>query len=88
MSDLDRLRAAILSLAPDVTTSVDAPADPMGHWFLDVRLGEKHVTVEWRPRLGQFGLGLSPDPGYGEGPDEICDDVGQAARRVVEVIKG
>lgn len=64
-----------------------------GHWWIDLRLDDLSIVIEWRPAMG-YGLSVSrkqwANPvtdGYGEGPDEIYSDADALLRRLVELVK-
>ena len=66
---------------PAVDWVVDAPTGPKGDWFIDVKHGDQHFSVEYRPDLG-FGLSSIPSDGYGEGPDEFLPDEASLVERL------
>ena len=70
---------------PDATISVDYPEKEGGWQWLDVRLNNKHVAVEWRPKEG-FGF-FAEDAGYGEGPNEIFTETDKAIERLITKLK-
>lgn len=84
MNDIEKLREAVLSLVTGSTATISVPRDPLGSWFLDVRLGEKFLPIEWRARHGDFGISTSDDQGYGEGPEEVFTSVDAITDRVVD----
>ncbi len=83
----------VLALAPQGTESqVDKPEKPTGHWFIDFKLGEFTVVVQWMhdKGFGMSGFGPSKYPleGFGEGPDEVHTDQDIIIRRVSELLHG
>ncbi len=64
---------------------LDAPASASGAWFLDARMGDKAVVIEWRRKLG-FGISTAPRDGYGDGPDEVIEDAEKVIERVVSIL--
>ena len=75
MSEIETLCSRIVKLFPAVLASIDKPVNPDGHWWLDLRFGDKYTSIEWIPGKG-FGLCTCSDPdehGFGTGPDIIVD---------------
>lgn len=83
---IDELVQLLRKGVPRVEVDVDAPSKATGSWFVDVSKGKQSLVVEYRPKLG-FGITSTPTDGYGEGPDEFRGDVGEAAKRVVELLR-
>jgi len=74
MNEIERLQHEIARRIPDVNMVPGTPPRVRHgpHW-LDVRLGERHIVIEWRPGKG-FGVSDETPPsegGYGEGPGEV-----------------
>lgn len=69
----------------DVAVSVDKPKKAGGVWFLDVVRDGHSVNVQWQTKRG-FGVSSSPDAHYGEGPDEVFDDVEAVRHRVLSLL--
>lgn len=69
---------------PKSVIEIDAPDAAGGNWWIDVRGGKRHVTLDYRPRKG-FGI-FHSDSGYGEGPAEIYRTPELAARRVAQLM--
>lgn len=58
-----------------------------GVWWLDLRLDDEVVVVEW---MGDRGFAVSKttkDTGFGEGPDEVFDSREPATTRALELLK-
>ena len=70
---------------PEASISVDRPRKVSGEWFLDVCRDGHHVNVQWKSGKG-FGVSSSADAQYGEGPDEIYDDVDAVRYRVLSLL--
>jgi hypothetical protein len=64
--------------------TIDAPADPTGTWYLDVRGKHQTLTIQWRRDRG-FGGSTVPG-GYGEGAEEIYSTIAQVGNRVAELL--
>lgn len=84
MNAAEELSAAIGRALPDASVSVDPATHESGHWWIDVRRGDRRATIEWRPKQG-FGVGLGAGA-YGEGPDLIVSTVDAATRQVVDYL--
>ena len=81
---VEQLKRLLKESLPRCVVSVDAPDRAGGIWMLDLRLGKKNHTLEYRPGRG-FGL-FAVDAGYGEGPAEIYRTPERAARRLVQLM--
>ncbi len=81
---IERLKKLLGERLPNCKVDVDAPGRANGNWWLDVGVGEKRCTLEYRPGKG-FGLFRS-DPGYGEGPAEIYRTPERAAKRLAQLM--
>jgi len=57
MNAAEELSNALAHALPDAVISIDEPAHENGHWFVDIKHGDREATVEWRPKEG-FGVGL------------------------------
>jgi hypothetical protein len=86
MNPLEELANGLKTRFPELVVGIDPPSRTEASWWLDLRLGEYAVTVEWRPGRG-FGIRSSEVDYYGEGPDEIVPDVESARDRLVELLK-
>ncbi len=87
MSEFDWFLKAIKKRLPTVQVDVDAPvADVAGSTFARLAAGTHVVLVEWRPQVG-FGIAAGGEVAYGEGPDEVTNDRGEAASRVLALLQ-
>lgn len=82
---VETLRRLLQERFADVTMAIDPPSRPNGDWFIDVRLGDQTLVVEFRPSLG-FGLSSTPGESLGEGPDEFLDDESGVVDRISELV--
>lgn len=85
------MEATIKNLIQLVTESfprshvkVDEPELAGGNYWVDVSMGKKHHTLEYRPGKG-FGL-FHEAAGYGEGPAEIYRTPERAAQRLAQLM--
>jgi hypothetical protein len=67
---------------PGSHVKVDEPEHAGGAHWLDVTIGKKRRTLEYRPEKG-FGL-FQEKAGYGEGPEEIYRTPERAAQRLAQ----
>jgi hypothetical protein len=83
--ELGRLVEAGAALS--ASTELTRPRYANGVWWLDLRLDDQIVVVEW---MGDRGFGVSKttkDTGFGEGPDEVFDSREPATTRALELLK-
>jgi hypothetical protein len=87
MNLIEGMKTDLAQTFPDVWMDLSEPLLSDGVWFLEVKLGPTHLSVEWRLGKG-FGITSLPsnDPGYGEHPDEYWEDATEAFGRVVYLI--
>lgn len=81
---IEHLKKLLAERLPHCVVDVDAPDRADGNWWLDVSMGKKRRTLEYRPGKG-FGL-FHGDAGYGEGPAEIYRTPERAALRVAQLM--
>ena len=73
---------------PKVLSTTDPPGMDDGHWHVDFKYDDKFVNVEFRPKEG-WGVSLiTEDTGYGQGADDIFENMSRAAAQVVELLTG
>jgi hypothetical protein len=80
---IEHLRQLLAGKLPQSRIKVDEPEHAGGSYWVDVRIGKKRRTLEYRPGTG-FGL-FHEDAGYGEGPAEIYRTPERAVRRLVQL---
>lgn len=85
MNEIQHLRNKLQQRFPAGEFGIDAPDNPVGHWWLDASLDGHEVVVEWRPGRG-FGLATPTRDDYGVGPDEIYEVQNDAYERVSELL--
>jgi DNA-binding phage protein len=81
---LEHLQKLIVEQLPHSVVAVDAPDRADGNWWLEVSVGKKRQTLEYRPGKG-FGL-FHGRAGYGEGPAEIYRTPERAAMRLAQLL--
>jgi hypothetical protein len=80
---ITKLVAAVSAAIPNIVSSVDAPRDPAGEWFVDLAIGDFQTNVAWRPSYG-FGL-FTSEEGYGDYPNEVFRKAEIAALRIQQL---
>lgn len=83
-----RLRDGVLHACPDAMISLDAPLNPDGEWWVDIRDArhepERLITLVWRPDRG-FGL-FTLGEGYGDQPNELYRSADRAIARIGQLL--
>lgn len=85
MNTIESLEHRLRERFPAASLALDRPKHETGSWFLDVALGDRDVTVEWRPSHG-FGISARSDVAYGERADEVYASPDEVFQRVVQLI--
>ena len=70
---------------PQAELSLDAPDFAEASWWLDLRLADYRLAIEWRPAFG-FGLSSRSEEVYGELSDEVYSSQEEAYRRIVQLL--
>jgi len=81
---IEHLKRLLVEQLPHCVVDVDAPDRAGGDWWLDISMGKKRHTLEYRHGKG-FGL-FHGAAGYGEGPAEIYRTPERAARRLAQLM--
>jgi len=81
---IDTLQRLLTEKLPRSRIKVDEPDHVGGSYWVDVSMGKRRHTLEYRPGKG-FGL-FHEDAGPGEGPAEIYRTPERAARRVAQLM--
>jgi hypothetical protein len=79
---IDELLAALRAEA-SVEVEIEAPFREEGLWWLQLEIDGAALDVSWQSVSG-FGLYLS-SPEFGGRPDEICNEAGRCARRLLQL---
>jgi hypothetical protein len=87
MNSIQKIKRTIEIADPAVSAELTIPDNKQNSWWLDLRVDDYFLVVEWRPSEG-FGLSAigSDDCGFG-GPDEVYSDFDQACARILELVK-
>jgi hypothetical protein len=70
---------------PSAKIYLDATERPKGTSFLDVDLNGHLVVIQWRADAG-FGISSSAEHGFGEGADEVYQDLEAVYGRTVSLL--
>lgn len=81
---INKLIQLVAERMPRSHVKVDEPENAGGNYWLDVTLGKKLHTFEYRPGKG-FGL-FHEDAGYGEGPAEFYRTPERATQRLEQLL--
>lgn|SRR3989338_7353883 len=86
--EIKTLEEEVAKQFPAATFERDNPVKPDGAWFLDIRLGERFVVVQWFARLKQWGVsdGSDPDPLYTHQADKAFDTSAEALVEVARLL--
>ncbi|HEX3578436.1 MAG TPA: hypothetical protein VHY33_07720 [Thermoanaerobaculia bacterium] len=84
MNDIEIIERDLRTRFPGATVTVDAPSDPAGTWYVDVRGKQQSLTIQWRRDRG-FGVSAASG-GYGEGAEETFSTISQVEDRVAELL--
>ena len=94
MTQFKLLIKEVRGMFPTAFIHIDLPGKPGGFHWLDIRKGEKTVTLEWRPatgkrrRKGQHGFGFyAKNSAYSQGPKKICTTVEEAAEHIRKALE-
>lgn len=81
---IEQLKQLLAGKLPQSRIKVDEPEHVGGNYWVDVSIGKRRHTLEYRPGKG-FGL-FHKDAGYGEGPAEIYRTPARAAQRLAQLL--
>lgn len=82
---IEQLVDQIQERFPQAELSLDTPDFAEASWWLDLRLADYQLAVEWRPEFG-FGLSSRSESVYGELSDEVYSSQEEAYRRIVQLL--
>lgn len=84
-NEIQRMQRILQGSFPSAIVNLDEPLRKTGVWALDVFLSDYHLAIAWQAKKG-FGLVADKTHGYGEGADEVIDDLDNALPRVVQLL--
>jgi len=82
---IQEFKRLLIADVPQCEIKVDEPQHPGGSYWLDLHIGKKRHTLEYRRETG-FGL-FHDDAAYGERPAEFYRTPKRAAQRLVQILK-
>jgi len=85
MNEIEIIEHDLRARFPGATVTVDAPSDPAGTWYVDVRGNDQALTIQWRHDRG-FGVSAGSSE-YGDGAEEIYSTIAQVENRVAELLQ-
>jgi len=88
LNEIDLMEQEITKLFPAAFFERDNPVKPDGCWFLDVRLNERFVVVQWFSWLKQWGVsdGSDPDPLYTHQANKAFNTSAEALTEVARLL--
>ena len=85
VNEIQRMQRILQKEFPTARVDLDEPLRKTGVWALDVFLPDYHLAIAWQAKKG-FGLVADETHGYGEGADEVFDDLDNALPRVLYLL--
>jgi hypothetical protein len=85
VNEIQRMQRILQKEFPTARVDLDEPLRKSGVWALDVFLPDYHLAIAWQAKKG-FGLVADETHGYGEGADEVFDDLDNALPRVLNLL--
>jgi DNA-binding XRE family transcriptional regulator len=85
MNEIQKMQRFLLSAFSSARVTLDEPLVKGGVWSLNVFLPNYHLAVAWQTDKG-FGIVSNDSHGYGEGADEVFEDLDRALPRVVQLL--
>jgi DNA-binding XRE family transcriptional regulator len=85
MNDIQKMQRFLLNAFPSARIALDEPLVKNGVWSLNVFLPDFHLAVAWQAKKG-FGIVSDDAHGYGEGADEVFEELDRALPRVVRLL--
>ncbi len=83
---LERLQKLILLALPGAESELDLPEKPSGSGFLDLSFNGRGIVIEYRKGRG-FGITSDSEITGFTGPDEVYEDVAEAAERAIHLLR-
>ena len=85
MNEIRQMQRFLLRAFSTARITLDEPLVKDGVWSLNLFLTDYHLAVAWQAGRG-FGIASNDSHGYGEGADEVYEDLDSALPRIVELI--
>ena len=74
MNDIQKMQRFLLNAFSSTRITLDEPLVKEGVWSLNVFLANFHLAIAWQAKKG-FGIVADESHGYGEGADEVFDEL-------------
>ncbi len=84
MEEIQWLVEELRKRFPNLIANIDEPENPNGNYWLNAKVNEKLVIIEWVPQHG-FGF-FADDAGYGEKPAEFVLTKEAALEKVIGLL--
>jgi hypothetical protein len=85
INDIRQVQRFLVRVFTSARVTLDEPLVKGGVWSLDLFLPDYHLAVVWQEKKG-FGIVANDTHGYGEGADEVYEDLETALARIVVLI--
>lgn len=85
LNPIEKIESSILNRFSTAETALDSPENGNGSWFLDVDLNAYSLIIEWHPQKG-FGITSNSEIEYGEGVDEVYDNLAEVEKRILGLL--
>ena len=85
-ANIEQLKRLLAETLPQSQINIEEPEKAGGDYWVDVSMGKKRHTLEYRPGKG-FGL-FHQGAAYGEGPAEIYRTSKRVAQRIAQLMTG
>jgi DNA-binding transcriptional regulator YiaG len=85
INEIRQMQRFLVRAFSSARITLDEPLVAGGVWSLDLLLPDYHLAVAWQVNKG-FGIVADDTHGYGEGADEVYEDLETVLPRIVELI--
>ncbi len=85
MNQIQKMQRFLLNAYSSARITLDEPLVKDGVWSLNVFLPDYHLAVAWQTDKG-FGIVSDDSHGYGEGADEVFENLDGALPRIVQLL--
>ena len=86
MNEIQQMQRFLLNAFSTAKIKLDEPLAKDGVWSLNVFLPDYHLAAAWQAGKG-FGIVSDDSHGYGEGADEVYENLDIALPRVIQLLK-
>ena len=85
MNEIQRMQKFLQNAFSSARITLDKPLRKGGVWSMNVFLPDYHIAAAWQEGKG-FGIVSNDTHGYGEGADEVYENLDIALPRVVQLL--